>query len=258
MPSISTLVYITIFPFAIGYVIAESRNMNFWKLLPAAFVLYLFFGEAKQTSMIISGVAFAIGYAIPHASIFAGITNSISIFIDKIRYKSEFDDLKRKQREAEEAKAHYERARDQANEERRRYEQQRRREEAERNQRERSESSSESYSSGQGRSKGHSSSRGRTGESQGSYKRSDDSRKSSSSNSSYQEESKNEAYEETPEERRQRMHRLMGLDPSKTYSKSDLKKQYRKMRFKAHPDQGGSEKAFVELTQAYEELLKRA
>lgn len=50
----------------------------------------------------------------------------------------------------------------------------------------------------------------------------------------------------------------MGLDPHGTYTKSDLKRAYRKQAMKVHPDTGGSAEAFRELTQCYERLLRSA
>lgn len=243
MPTISTLVFITIFPFVIGYTISEAKNINFWKLLPAVFVLYLFFGEAKQASMLISGVAFSIGYALPHVSIFAGIANSVSIFIDKVRYKSEFDELKRKQKEAEDAKAQYERAHEETKNEQRRYEEKRRQRSQREYRSQQKKQSSGSSSGGRGRSSGSSS---------------DDRRRSSGSSDNAYQNNNNSQSSATgkAKERRQKYLKIMGLDPNGSFSKSALKKQYRKQRFKAHPDQGGSKEAFVALTKAYEELLK--
>jgi DnaJ domain len=48
--------------------------------------------------------------------------------------------------------------------------------------------------------------------------------------------------------------KVMGLDPSKNYSKDELKKAYRRRAKETHPDTGGSDAAFRKVSVAYEWL----
>lgn len=47
------------------------------------------------------------------------------------------------------------------------------------------------------------------------------------------------------------------LDPWKNYSKDELKRAYRKRAKETHPDLGGTESAFRDLTSSYEWLLNQ-
>jgi DnaJ-class molecular chaperone len=47
---------------------------------------------------------------------------------------------------------------------------------------------------------------------------------------------------------------VLGLDPSGHYSNSDYKKRYRDLAMTHHPDKGGDEQRFKEITEAYEIL----
>jgi DnaJ domain len=50
--------------------------------------------------------------------------------------------------------------------------------------------------------------------------------------------------------------KMMGLDASKNYSKDELKRAYRRRAKETHPDLGGSESAFREVSGAYEWLTR--
>lgn len=51
-----------------------------------------------------------------------------------------------------------------------------------------------------------------------------------------------------------RYQKILGLDPSGHYSNDDYKKAYKKLALKHHPDKGGDEAKFKEVTEAYEIL----
>jgi len=48
--------------------------------------------------------------------------------------------------------------------------------------------------------------------------------------------------------------RVLGLNPEQNYSSDQIRKAYRTMAKKTHPDVGGSEAGFIEVTNAYEWL----
>lgn len=56
--------------------------------------------------------------------------------------------------------------------------------------------------------------------------------------------------------RRERHLRALGLDPSGTYSKQDIKKAFRKMAMKHHPDTGGDPTMFIKVREAYDWLME--
>lgn len=56
--------------------------------------------------------------------------------------------------------------------------------------------------------------------------------------------------------RRERHLRALGLDPSGTYSKQDIKKAFRKMAMKHHPDTGGDPVTFMVVKEAYDWLME--
>lgn len=53
-------------------------------------------------------------------------------------------------------------------------------------------------------------------------------------------------------------YRIMDLDPTREYSECELKKQYRVMAIKVHPDQGGSAEEFQALNEAYTALVQHS
>lgn len=50
--------------------------------------------------------------------------------------------------------------------------------------------------------------------------------------------------------------RTLGLDPTQTYNSEQIRKAYRTLAKKTHPDLGGSQAAFIEVVKAYERLLE--
>lgn len=57
----------------------------------------------------------------------------------------------------------------------------------------------------------------------------------------------------TPRVRRSRSHELLQIEPPVT--EDDIKKAYHKMCLVHHPDKGGDQQKFIEIKNAYDELL---
>lgn len=143
-----------VFLIAIGYAAGNARKLNFWHILLILFVIGFFVSEFDGDKPMIYTLlgSLLFGYLLPQAGALKGFGESISEFINNIRYRSAYEDIRRKEEEVEELRKRYEQERrdNQRNEE---YEQakQRRKQESEnfrkRSQEKQSSSNHESSSS---------------------------------------------------------------------------------------------------------------
>lgn len=215
--------------FSLGYIAQNVRQFNFWKFLILLILIMVFFnsfGFSKE-HLITMFVAFFIGYLLPHASVLRGMGEHLSEFINAIRYKDAWEDIKRKEAEVEELRKKYEQARAEANREKQ--------EQARRNRQEQSQNYRQ--------------------------KQSEQKQKNENTNSSRRTNQKSSSSYESP---RDRYLKILGLEPSKEYSFTEIKKAYRRQASKYHPDKhhGKSsykemEERFKKVQEAFERLSKK-
>ncbi len=214
----SVFIFISVMALALGYAVSNTQSFNFWKLL--FFVLFLLpviliFGMGKYHAIVVL-VFFAIGFLLPYADSLSFIGNGLSDFINAIRYRDAYEDIKRKEAEVEELRKKYEQARNSENEQERSQEYERRKQQ------------SQDYRKQQEQQKKQ--------ENQSKKKE-----KSSKSSGSKQQNS--------TEYIKSRYLEILGLDPNKTYSQKEIKTAHRRQCMKYHPDrhQGKGEKIKKEM-----------
>lgn len=211
-----------------GYIAGNSPNFNFWKtamlsifLIP--FVVQFNLGKAHLITML---VAFIFGYILPYAHLLEGLRDSFSDFINAIRYKDAYEEIKRKEEEVEELRRQYEEAQRRSNQNQYREEQQRRQEQSQQyrksqeNQEQRKEDSSQQKQEKQQNHQSHQNS-------------------SSGSTST-----------------RNRYLMILGLEPDKQYSYKELKRAYRRQANRYHPDkhQGKPDAEVKAMTKKFQEV----
>ena len=88
---------------AFGYITGNTRQLNALKLGILAVVIWLFvsqFNHSKAHFLVMLGL-FLMGFLLPHAHLMEGFGRSLSNAINAIRYRSAYDELKRKEAELE-------------------------------------------------------------------------------------------------------------------------------------------------------------
>jgi len=217
---------------ALGYTAGNAKSFNFWKmalltLFILPFVDQFGYGKAELLTML---VAFFIGFFLPYAHVLEGLSGALSDAINSIRYRSAYEDIRRKEEEIDELRRKYEQAQQESNSAQQESEQARRREESK--QYRQSQQKQQKSDSHQQHSKQQESGEGQQ------------QNKSSSTRSNYL--------------------RMLSLDPdSKNYNYADIKKAYRRQASKYHPDKHHGKPAhevkemndhFREVKEAYEWL----
>lgn len=212
MLDFSAFIFLSAVMVAFGYMAGNAENFNKWKFALLALILVPFFiefnlGKAHLITML---VAFGIGFFLPYAWMLEDFRDAISDAINSIRYRDAYEDIKRREAEVEELRRKYEEERREAFRKQQEWERKRRQEEAEQfRQRQREEEQKSKQKSGQ----------------QHSHKRQEQNQKQQQRRSYSSWESQKRTHLQT-----------LGLDPDGDYAFGDIKKAYRKMAMKVHPD----------------------
>lgn len=230
----SVFMFLAVSMVTFGYIAGNSHSFNFWKtamlsifLIP--FVVQFNLGKPHLITML---VAFLFGYILPYAHLLEGFRDAISDFINAIRYKDAYEEIKRKEEEVEELRRQYEKAQRRSNQDQYREEQQRRQEQSRQHRKSQEQQQEKADSSYQKKEK----------------QQSHQSRQNSSSGST---------------STRNRYLMILGLEPDKGYSYKEIKKAYQRQAKKYHPDKHQSKpeaeikkmtKKFQEVQGAYEWL----
>ncbi len=222
----SVFVFLAVSMVTFGYIAGNSHSFNFWKtamlsifLIP--FVVQFNLGKPHLITML---VGFIFGYILPYAHLLEGLRDAISDFINAIRYKDAYEEIRRKEEEVENLRRQYEEAQRRSNQNQYREEQQRRQEQSQQhrksqeNQEQRKEESSQKHKKKQQKSQ-------------------------SSTNSG-------------STSTRSRYLVILGLDPEKQYDYKEIKKAYRRQANKYHPDkhQGKPDAEMKEMTKRFQEV----
>lgn len=232
---ISGFIFISVFMMTFGYIVGNARNITFWKFLPLAIVLIPFVHDfnLSKTHLMVVAVSFVIGYLLPYAYLLEGFIDHLSDAINTLRYKDAYEDIKRKEEEVEQMRREYQRAKQDANREKQEYERARRQAESEQYRQEQAKSEKQQKDS---------TSSSNTGSS-GGYER--------KSNQQSQQRS-------TTPSSREIYCKILELDPDKSYTFKDIKKAYRQMAAKYHPDKhhDKGDDIVSEMTERFKEIKK--
>ncbi|MBL7005107.1 MAG: DnaJ domain-containing protein [Gammaproteobacteria bacterium] len=147
MIDISIYIFLAVILFSFGYIAGNARHFNLWKFLILVILTLSFVNQFGQTKAywITMFVSFVFGYLVPYAHVFEGFGESLSNFINNIRYKDAFEEIKRKEEEIEELRRQYEQTKRDNYKENREQEQKRRKQKYdERDKKNKSEKSSSS------------------------------------------------------------------------------------------------------------------
>lgn len=225
--NISVFIFISIMALAFGYAVSNTQNFNFWKLL--FFVLFLLpiiviFGMGRYHAIVVL-ISFMIGFVLPYAHSLKFIGNGLSDFINAMRYKDAYDDIKRKEAEVDELRRKYEQAKNAENQQKQSQEYEKRKQQ------------SQDYRKQQEQQK---------------KQKSQSERKEKSNKSTDSSQQNSDDYIKS------RYLEILGLDSNKTYSYADIKKAYRRQSMKWHPDKhyGKGEKVKKEMNEKLKEIKK--
>lgn len=208
--------------FSFGYIAQNTRQFDFWKFLLVVIIVlsFLFQFGLTQEHLLTMAIAFFIGYLLPHASVLRGVSDHFSEFINAIRYKDAWEDIKRKEAEVEELRKQYERARAEANSQKQ--------EHARRN---------------------------RQQQSQNYRQKQKEKKQSNHSNKSKQSSSRtNQKSSSSYESPRDRYLKILDLEPGKEYSFAEIKKAYRRQASKYHPDKHHGKPNYKEMEERFKKV----
>ena len=212
-----------------GYAAGNSRNFGFFKLvlLLVFIVPFMISLSISKTHSMVMLVSFLVGYFLPYSYLLRPLSEGLSDFVNNIRYRDAYDDIRKKEEEIEELRRKYEKdqSRSKANDERK--------EEA----RQKRQRDYENFRQRQGNS--------------------------GDGDESQSEQSNTQEFTKSPDARRNHYLKVLGLEPNREYSQAEIKKAFRRMAAKYHPDkhQGKSdavvremEARFREVVEAFEEI----
>ena len=210
-----------------------TRRLNIWKILIVAYFAIFLFEPVRDAGPILGGI-FLLGIASNHFGTFLKIlwwASDLGDIIWAFRYRSAFDDLRRREQELDEREA---RLRDA--ERRQAYQQQDRQQKARAGWQEEARKFRQQGKEEQPR-------QDRSSQSQ------DKRRKDSQGRGQ-------KTYRPPPQKsQRDKYLETLGLKAGKTYSREEIKKAYRKAAKKTHPDAGGSANSLVKVVNAWEFLM---
>jgi len=214
----SGLVFLSVLMFSFGYIAQNIRQFNFWKFLLVSILVIIFFNSFGLTKehLLTMLVAFFVGYLLPHASILRSVGEHLSEFVNNIRYRDAYEDIKRKEEEVEELRKQYEKARAETNN--------KKTEQARRDRQEQSNNFRQNQ------------------------KKDNQEQKQDSSNQSKQKTSS------TYESPKAKYLKILGLDPNREYSFQEIKKAYRKQASKYHPDKHHGKPNYREMEERFKEV----
>jgi flagellar biosynthesis GTPase FlhF len=207
---ISIFIFISVMALALGYAAANTQNFNFWKLL--FFVLFLLpviliFGMSKYHAIVVL-ISFLFGFILPYAYSLRFIGNSFSNFVNAVRYRDDYKNIKFTKEELRQQAEELEKLRRSFEEARQSYYR------AEQEFKNRAKQEKENKSNNN-KSK------------QKTY-----SKQQSKQKSNYQQKTSSNASGGS----REYYLKLLGLDPNKEPTLADIRKAYKRMQMKYHPD----------------------
>lgn len=221
----SSAIFLSVLMFSFGYIAQNIRQFNFWRFLLVLIIVTTFLNSFGfiQEHLITMCVSFFIGYLLPYVSVLTSIGEHLSEFINNIRYRDAYADIKRKEEEVEELRRQYEKGRAETNNKKAEQARKERTEQSNNFRKKQKTSSQDQQSSNQSKQK---------------------------ASSSYQ----------SP---KAKYLKVLGLDPNGEYSFQEIKKAYRKQASKYHPDKHHGkanyremEERFKEVQEALESLVK--
>ncbi len=239
--SYSVVVFISILMIFFGYIIGNTRKFNIFSIVFVGMLVLMFMGQFNhsQAHLIIIAVAFAFGYFLPHLHILSFIGNSLSDFVNGIRYRDNYRNIELAQERLQEQAEELEKLRQAFEKAKQAYE------EAER-----------VYNEQTNRQKANNEKSGTGNQSKQQGKQKSSSGQKSKS-SGYQRQSSGS------DDLRIYYLNLLRLDPTKKYTLKELKKSYKRMHMKYHPDRNqdksaeelrGLNKKMAEFQKAFEWL----
>lgn len=237
MLDLSTFIFLSVILVGFGYAAGSAQSFNIWKLLLLGLFILPFisaFNLSKPHLFTMLG-AFLFGYFLPYVHVLQFIGDGLSNLINAIRYRSAYDDIRRKEEEVENLRRKYEQAEREANKAKQDYERERRRQQ------------SEQYRQSQQQQKKKSSS--------GSKQQSSAGAGSQRRQQSHTEQNRSKPSNEST---KSQYLRILGLDPNGSYSYAEIKKAYRRQASKYHPDKhsGKSESFIKEMNERFKEIQK--
>lgn len=217
---ISVFIFLSVILIGFGYVAGNARYFNIWKLLLLGIILLPFihtFNMGKPHLLTMLG-AFLFGYFLPYANNLGFIGEGLSDFINAIRYRDAYDDIKQKEAEVEELRKKYQQSQKETNKQKAHEEYQRRKKQ------------SQDYRKQQ---------------------KSEEQQEKSSKSSNYKTNNNNSSNSV-----KNKYLQILDLEENKTYSYAEIKKAYRKQASKYHPDKHFSkgEKVVQEMSEKFKEV----
>jgi DNA mismatch repair ATPase MutL len=241
MLDISTFIFLSVILVGFGYAAGNAQSFNIWKLLLLGLFIVPFisaFNLSKPHLFTMLG-AFLFGYFLPYVHVLQFIGDGLSNLINAIRYRSAYDDIRRKEEEVERLRRKYEEAQREANKAKQDYERERRRQQSEQyRQNQKQQKNNQSSSGSKKQERQSSSGTGKQRQRQNSY--------------SHTHQNSTPPGEST----KNKFLRILGLDPDGDYSYADIKKAYRRQASKYHPDKhsGKSESFIKEMNERFKEI----
>jgi hypothetical protein len=241
MESYSTYIFIAVIMSGVGYMATHTRNFNIWKMGLLAFIaapIVMNLNDSKA-AIWIAVIFFFAGFMLPHAHIFDGFFNAISEAINGFRFRDERrnieskkEELKRKEEELRRREAELERLR-------REYEEAMHRARHSHN----SHNDSSRHQPGGERK-------------QNKQQRSD---KENSGNGAETNSSSNNWRKANNPQRAAHLETL-GLDPNKMHSAQEIRKSFKELVSKCHPDkhQDKSEDDIRRFTEKLQKIIAAA
>jgi hypothetical protein len=214
-----------------------TRRLNIWKILIVAYFGLFLYAPVRDAGPIIGGV-FLLGVASNHVgTLFSvlGWASSLGDVMFALRYKSAYDDIRRREQELEQRERRLKEA-----ELRQAYQQQ--------------EWGQRARAGWQQEAKGF-----RQKPEDKTQSRSSGSRRSGSSQRQEKKQRSKTSHTSPPQNDVQARHlETLGLKPGRDYSPDEIKKAYRRKVMKVHPDAGGSQVEFISVINAHEWLRNNA
>lgn len=228
--NISVFIFISIMALAFGYAVSNTQNFNFWKLLFFALFLLpiiVIFGMGKYHAIVVL-ISFMLGFVLPYAHSLKFIGNGLSGLINNIRYRDDYKNIKLEKERIKEQQEELEKLRKAFEEAKRAYQEAERKHNEETNRQE------------------------------------DNNGKSNSDNKSkqqsYQNKQKSSSHQKQSSGNDLKIYylNLLGLNPVKKYTLKELKKSYKRIHMKYHPDrnQWKSAEELLELNRKMVEFQK--
>lgn len=220
--------------FFVGRIFGKlTKNIRLWKILVFGYFALFLYAPVRDAGPILGGI-FIAGMLSNHVSTFfsvLGWAGNLGDVLFAFRYRSAYEDIRRREQELEERERRLREA-----ELRQAYQQQ------EQGQRARAGWQQEAKGF---RQKPENKAQGR----------SSSNRQGSSSKNQGKKERTKTSYTPPPQSDVRAKHLgTLGLKPGREYSPDEIKKAYRRMVMKVHPDAGGSQVEFVAVQNAYEWL----